>query len=260
MRNIDMSSRGLPTAVLASVIWPMVTCSWNYVCQCRPAVRRLSLAGRINSMWLASRNKCADFMRSVELAPFGRDLLMDFPLMVDQLAAYTAVGTAGRQIVLRTYLPSAAAHNLALSVHLGPWTERPRPAARRPAGGRGKKRAPRGTLGRRLERKISLTFDRATLERALEMLADEVEARVEILGSDLQTEGITKNQSFALDERQQPAREILQKVMLLANPDGKLVYVIRPPREAGGETLVITTRAAAKQRGEALPDELTERP
>jgi hypothetical protein len=38
----------------------------------------------------------------------------------------------------------------------------------------------------------------------------------------------------------------------LANPGGKLVYVIKP-RDGGHEALFITTRAAAKKRGDALP-------
>jgi hypothetical protein len=70
-------------------------------------------------------------------------------------------------------------------------------------------------------------------------------------------EGITKNQSFGLDERDLPAEEILQKVMLLANPDGKLVYVLKPGDD-GAERIIITTRAAVAKRGDKLPDALVQ--
>ena len=80
--------------------------------------------------------------------------------------------------------------------------------------------------------------------------------KVEILGGDLQLEGITKNQSFGLDERNRPAGEILRKIMLQANPDGKLVYIVKPRVPGGEEMLFITTRKAVEKRGDKLPPEL----
>ena len=40
-------------------------------------------------------------------------------------------------------------------------------------------------------------------------------------------------------------------ILAKANPDGKLVYVVR--KDADGETILITTRAAAEKRGDQLP-------
>ena len=71
-------------------------------------------------------------------------------------------------------------------------------------------------------------------------------------------EGITKNQSFSLDERERPAGEVLRRVLALANPDGKLVYVIRSG-EGKPQTIAVTTRAAAAKRGERLPAEFDEK-
>jgi hypothetical protein len=88
------------------------------------------------------------------------------------------------------------------------------------------------------------------------MLLNDAEIKYEIVGGDLQLEGITKNQSFGLDEKDKTVGEILRKIMLLANPDGKLVYVIKPAQPGGPETLFITTRAAAAKRGDKLPPEL----
>ena len=81
-----------------------------------------------------------------------------------------------------------------------------------------------------------------------------------IEGKDLQLEGITKNQSFGLDERDKPADEILRKVMQLANPDGKLVYVLKPLEPGGKDVVFITTRAAVAKRGDKLPPELEQAP
>jgi hypothetical protein len=84
-------------------------------------------------------------------------------------------------------------------------------------------------------------------------LSQEIGVTISIQGADLQLEGITKNQSLVnVDERDQPAADILRELLKLANPDGKLVYVIKPD-EHGAETIWITTRAAATKRGDTLP-------
>ena len=103
---------------------------------------------------------------------------------------------------------------------------------------------------------ISLSFDKDTLEKTMDLLAKEIDTEIVIVGSDLQLEGITKNQSFGLDEKDKTAGEILRKIMILANPDGKLVYVIKPAQPGGPETLFVTTRSSAAKRGEKLPPEL----
>ena len=56
-----------------------------------------------------------------------------------------------------------------------------------------------------LARQVSLSFPRDTLEKSLEMLSTEIGVEIVILGSDLQLEGITKNQSFCAG-RTRPAR------------------------------------------------------
>jgi hypothetical protein len=71
---------------------------------------------------------------------------------------------------------------------------------------------------------------------------------MDIMGGDLQLEGITKNQSFGLDERDKTADAILRIILAKCNPDGKLVYVVHVKH--GVETIDITTRAAAAKRGE----------
>jgi hypothetical protein len=102
-----------------------------------------------------------------------------------------------------------------------------------------------------LDRVTTLAFPRDTLEHSLELLAAEIGVAIVIEGADLQSEGITKNQSFTLDQRDKPAREILLTILRLADQSGKLVYVVRADRN-GGESIHITTRTGAARRSEPL--------
>ena len=104
----------------------------------------------------------------------------------------------------------------------------------------------------RLGRPMTIVFAKDTLERAIQLISDEIGVPMEIIGSDLQVEGVTKNQSFALDERDKPAGEILRVILAKADPRGTLVFVVRT--QGGSESLAITTRAAAARRHEVLPD------
>ncbi|MCC7084657.1 MAG: protein kinase [Pirellulales bacterium] len=189
--------------------------------------------------------------------PYGAYVLMRFPQMIELLKEFTRVGIDDGETVLRCYLPAAAAHNLALGAELA-FAEASEPAAvnRAANSASGGSTPPSQSVAERLKRKTSLNFARDTLEKALVMLADDVEVKIEILGGDLQLEGITKNQSFGLSEQDKPADEILRNIMLKANPDGKLVYVIKPKVPGGEEMLFITTRSAVAKRGDKLPAEL----
>jgi len=260
-RSVDLSTHGLPQAVLASAhltesdlfVELRIDTEPN-----RPAVVQAQAFGERMSRL---PKRVSEYIRSLELSDYSHDVLFDFPLMIEQVGRYTVVGTDGRQVVLRAYLPSIAAHNMVLGTHLA-LIERQRSSSgtSKTAAAPAKAPAAAENVAQRLERKISLVFDRATLEKALQTVGDDIGVPISILGADLQAEGITKNQSFGMDERQQTAREILRKIMIRANPDGKLVYVIRPPSGGGAETLYITTRAAVRQRGEELPAEFAEQP
>ena len=163
--------------------------------------------------------------------------------MIRALAEFTRAGTQNDEAVLRCYLPAAAAHNLLMGSELALAETASTEAAVNASGGA---KQPE-TVAQRLEHVTSLVFARETLERALQLLGDDIGVKVEILGGDLQLEGITKNQSFGLDERNRPAGEILRKIMLQANPDGKLVYVVKPRSPGGEEMLFITTRKARRK-------------
>jgi hypothetical protein len=83
------------------------------------------------------------------------------------------------------------------------------------------------------------------------MISDEIGIPMEILGGDLQLEGITKNQSFGLDERDKSADAVLRTILAKSDSAGRLVYVIR--KRDGVESIEITTKAAAAKRGDTLP-------
>jgi hypothetical protein len=191
--------------------------------------------------------------RSANLGPYGRELLWDVPRMVEELAAHTRNDVEQGRAVLRAYLPARAAHNLALGGALLV-LETGRSAA--PAA-RGDRPAVQ-TLSQRLDRPITLAFARETFATALEQWGEAVGVSLSIAGQDLESEGITQNQSFGLEQTDRPAGEELRQILLLASPQGKLVYVVRDRDEgAAGQTpsLLITTRAAAEQRGDRLPAE-----
>jgi serine/threonine-protein kinase len=211
----------------------------------RPADVAARLKERIAGLPAAVEALCA----ARDLHPFGRALVMKLPTMVRVLAAHVRSGSEGRVAVATVRLPRPAGHNIALAAEL---------LLAQAAGGgpaAAASAAPQDAL-ERLGRTMTLRFEKDTLEKAIQMISDEIGVPLEILGPDLQQEGITKNQSFAIDERDKPAADILRVVLAKANPDGKLVYVVR--QQDGVESIAITTRGAVARRGDALPPALRE--
>ena len=191
-----------------------------------------------------------DWLTAHAVSDYSRAVLSRFPEMLELGARYTRTALDDRDVLLRVYLPSIAAHNLALATRLY--------LLEKSAVGSGEAApsAPRMTVEERLTKPVTLRFPRQTLETAIELLGEEAGVPIEILGRDLQIEGITKNQSFGLDEAEKPAAEILRKILARASPDGKLVYTIKPHPKSGHETIFITTRKAAESRGDPLPPAL----
>lgn len=199
----------------------------------------------------------SEYVRDLALSDYSKPVLWDYKDQLEALAKYARAGHDGKQAVLRAYLPAAAAHNLALGAHLA-LLENTGGGGRSPAVAGQPPKEPQ-TIAEKLQKKTSLSFPRNTLEMSIKMLGDDIGVDIVILGTDLQQEGITKNQSFGLDEREQPAGDILRKILVLSNPAGKLIYVIKPAEEGGAETLYVTTRAAAANRGDKIPPELEDK-
>jgi hypothetical protein len=179
--------------------------------------------------------------------PYGRMLVLRLPGMLRVLASQLRSGAEGEGVVLNAYLPRHAPHNIALAAELAlaQTPGAPVAASAGPAAAE-----PQSAL-EKLNRKMTLTFAKDNLERSIQMLSDETGVPMEILGGDLQLEGITKNQSFGLDETDKTADEILRVILAKSNPEGKLVYIVK--ERDGEEWVLITTRAAVEKRGDPLP-------
>ncbi len=187
------------------------------------------------------------YCTSLNPDPYGRMLVLRLPGMLRVLAGQLRSGAEGRGVVLNAYLPQHASHNIALAAELA-LAQTPGTTINASAGPSAAE--PQGALGK-LGKKMTLTFAKDNLERSIQLVSDETGVPMEILGGDLQLEGITKNQSFGLDEKDKTADEILRVILAKSNPEGKLVYIVK--EQDGEERVFITTRAAVEKRGDPLP-------
>jgi len=206
------------------------------------------LAQHLSANVATMAERTEEYCNALDPHPYGRKLVMRLPRMLGVVADHVHAGADGRGVIVNAWLPEHAPHNLALAAELA-LEQSPRAGGPPPAAASGPGQAPAGAQAA-LAQTISLVFGKDTLEKSIQMIADEIGIEIEILGSDLQLEGITKNQSFGLDQKQKPAAEILTRILAKANPDGKLVYVIR--KTDSGERIEITTRAAVDKRGDTL--------
>ena len=206
------------------------------------------LAQHLSANVATMAERTEEYCNALDPHPYGRKLVMRLPRMLGVVADHVHAGADGRGVIVNAWLPEHAPHNLALAAELA-LEQTPRTGGPPPAAASGPGQAAAGAQGA-LAKPISLVFGKDTLEKSIQMIADEIGVEIEILGSDLQLEGITKNQSFGLDQKQKPAAEILRAILAKANPDGKLVYVIR--KTDAGERIEITTRAAVDKRGDTL--------
>jgi hypothetical protein len=184
-------------------------------------------------------------------------VLARFPGMLRQLAATTRRGDADKQAVLRAYLPAVAGHNLLMGAELL-LTQQGSAAA---LASEAVADAP-STIAERLAASTTLSFPKDTLQRALELLAEDLGVPIVVEGNELRAEGITQNQTLSIDKRDRPAAEILVEILRRANPDKqaedpadprqKLVYVVEAGDAAGGR-IIVTTRVGAQRRGLPLP-------
>lgn len=214
----------------------------------RPDVRAALLERQMQRRLNDSPVRWRQYLADGSPTPYSRDVLARLPGMWQVLVDHARTAHEDRQVVVRAYLPQAASHNLALALYLAA-TE----VADAPGGTASRisdeAAAPESlTATQRLQRRISLSFPRQTLEQAIEQFARECGVPVEIQGGDLQLEGITRNQSFGLKANDLPAAEVLERILRQASPDGKLVYIVQRQADSGREQIIITTQAAAEKR------------
>jgi len=97
-----------------------------------------------------------------------------------------------------------------------------------------------------LEKLVTLASTKDTLESYLRLLASETGVPIMVNVSALQAEGITKNQSFALEAKDQPARDVLSLVLTQADPEGRLRAVLKAADD-GKTAIDITTKQALEK-------------
>ena len=181
------------------------------------------------------------------------------------------IGVERQQVIVNCWLPPMAAHNIVGGTEL----------LLAYASGAGEVVAPATrnqpqTLQELLEMPRDLNV---TTNPDLNILLADLQAEVtddlgelpfpfeiRLLGNDLLTEGITKNQRPGeFNMQQKTLAEILTEIMIRANPNKditgpedpncKLVWVVGPdPENAEREIILITTRGAAAQKSYELPD------
>jgi serine/threonine-protein kinase len=216
--------------------------------------------GEYANRYFARLGNLADTIENAQVgakfSPYGEKTLRRFPQMLREVKLNLRAGEEDGQALVRCYLPPRAAHNLAQATDLAIHEAAGSSSASGATSGGNSGPALTG-MAAKLAKKITVGFPKEGLDRALEIWANETGVKVVMLGPDMQMEGITKNQQIKdFNSKDQPAEAVLLALLKIANPQGKLVYVLKP-ESSGGEVVVqITTRAAAAKRKDQLPASL----
>ncbi|MBA2116946.1 serine/threonine protein kinase [Bremerella alba] len=223
-----------------------------------------SLASSVKERINGVSRKLEDAVPGVNPTPYWRRLASRFPNMVQFAYQQSRTGVEANQAVINIMLPAAAGQNMVAGAELmlaansagaaGPASGEAMPAAKTPE-----------TIQEKLASKMSISFPQNSLEFAIRDIGEETDIPIDIIGGDLQLDGITRNKEikdFTHDNK--PAGEILAQLLVRANPEAspgpnsevqKLIYVIHPvdgPDDA--KKVLVTTRAAAAKNNYTLPD------
>jgi hypothetical protein len=211
-----------------------------------------ALAARFAERLAKLPSQIEDAQVGARFSSYGEKTLRRFPRMLSEAVFHLRSGVDDGQAVIRCYLPAEAGQNLAQAIDLAVHeTGRGGDVAVKPI-------PPKtNSVADKLAAKITLSFPRESLERAVELWSNEAGVKVVMLGPDMMADGITKNQAIAdFNEQDVAAEAVLLKILKIANPQGKLVYVVKPENSGSEQVLQITTRAAVKARGDKLPPSL----
>jgi serine/threonine protein kinase len=212
--------------------------------------------------------KVNEYLGGITIDPYWQPLAIRYPLMIHFISQQARVGVAGRRAIMNSVAPIQAAHNLLLATELAITSQNgtvitstaPIP-----------KQTPI-SLQQLLEMPTSLVVEQQSLESVVAEFADELRQefavpmlRIEIVGKELQLEGITRNQQIRnWRMEQQTVRRILTQLVQRANPvavddvrseQQKLIWVVDPESDPNQMTVQITTRKAARQKGWSIPAE-----
>ncbi len=216
-------------------------------------------AATVESRLKALPERVNDYFLDVPPSKYSKPVVRKFGDMLRHFGSLVRVGVAEKQAIARVYLPSNAAHHLAMCTFLATIdnpasgyarfvpmdTGTPKPAAT--AGSPGEQA---------LAKVISMTFDNYPLDKTVELLSSEIGVPIYIHPS-LAIAGITKNQAITkMAEDNKAAKDILKVVLAKANPQGLLCYVIE--MKDGVETIIIATKVGAKENKWKIPPDFAD--
>jgi hypothetical protein len=212
-----------------------------------------------------------DYMTQINAHPYWRKLSYRLVPMFNFLGDQTRVGTEQDVAVVNAVLPEYAASNLFVGAEmLISSTPGAGPAvAVTPT----TKKTPQ-TIDELLKAKTTIEFPQHDLINAVAVVKqDLLDAYADLpfgfdiktMGGELMDEGITQNQQvrdFSMKDK--TVEEILTAMMMKANPvttvkspteeDQKIIWVLSPDSASSStQTILITTRKAAKAQGYAIP-------
>ena len=230
----------------------------------------LALAEGLRSRLREVPDRIEAHFEKIYPSPYWRRVALRIPAMVRFIASRLRVGVEDDQAVVNVVLPQSAAHNLAFAGQMllmgeltGGVVDKPPPPPQGPQ-----------TLEELLDARFNLSFDQKSLEFVMRDFAADIRETypslpfpfdIAIIGTDLQLNGITRNQQIAdFKVENETVSQILTKLVRRANPittvtdpselDQKLIWVIGPaPDDPNKQVLLITTRDAAKLNNYSLP-------
>jgi hypothetical protein len=207
-----------------------------------------SLAGDLDQRLRALPKQIKTMVGNTPWSSFSQPIMMQFPEMVQLLVEKAILGSCERHAVMRAYLPTRAASNLSFATYL---------AVADTGGGGGVAVAKKGTepksVADLLKTKMATLSGQDEFQRHIAALAQEIGVEIEIMGRDLESEGITRNKNTKVDLRDKPVGEILRAMFLIVDPSGRLLYVIK--KENDREKIYITVRKKAEERKDPIPPE-----
>jgi len=204
--------------------------------------------------------------------PYWEPVRARFGAMIRDLSQQLRWDAEFGEVIGNAWLPPGALHNLLAGSELAMAFE---PVKTDLASTQGNSATPQTLLELLVTRRDLTIANPPDLNVLLRNIREEIsdqyldlpfEFNIRIAGTDLQKDGITQNQRPGpLEIQNQSVSEILTQVMVSANPNReitgatdpkcKLVWVITEDDESGGKPFVlITTRAAAADKGYVLPD------
>lgn len=200
--------------------------------------------------------------------PYWRMVANRYPGMVRFLHRQLRIGVGRDEAVINGVLPSQAAHNLLFG---GTMFLMSQPGVALVDSSATESTGPQ-SLEALLASKIDLSFDQQSLEFSIRDLGQEVKDRypslpfyfrIQIIGADLESDGITRNQQVRnINLSGKSLSESLTEIVVVAqatgkppsHPDQKLVWVVGPdPEQPDKQIVLVTTRSAAMKENYTLP-------